>query len=109
MKQNFYQKVYEIVSKIPKGRVTTYGTIAELAGSKGSARMVGWALNSLKSQPFNLPAHRVVNRNGLLTGKHHFGGECIMSELLSNEGVKINGNRVINFEDYFWNPTETIY
>lgn len=109
MKQNFYEKVYEVVSKIPKGRVTTYGAIAEFAGSRGSARMVGWALNKSKSWPINLPAHRVVNRNGLLTGKHHFGGEFIMSELLANEGVEINGNKVMNFADYFWMPSDTIY
>lgn len=101
--KNFFEQVYHVVKKIPYGRVTSYGAIAEYLGSKNSARMVGWALNSKKYNLNDIPAHRVVNRNGMLTGKIHFGGET-MKELLENEGVKIENDKIINFDDVFWFP-----
>jgi methylated-DNA-protein-cysteine methyltransferase-like protein len=106
MKEGFFNSVYKVVARIPYGRVTTYGAIAEYLGNKGSARMVGWALNSSKNMSPSLPAHRVVNRNGLLTGKNHFGGNEIMSELLMSEGVKVADSKIINIHDYFWDPSD---
>ncbi len=103
-KQHFFQKVYNVVAQIPYGRVTTYGAIAEYLGSKGSARMVGWALNSSKNSINALPAHRVVNRKGLLTGKRHFGGNETMKNLLESEGVIFNDNQIANFKELFWKP-----
>ena len=103
IEKNFFEQVYHVVKKIPYGRVTSYGAIAEYLGSKNSARMVGWALNSKKYNLNDIPAHRVVNRNGMLTGKIHFGGET-MKELLENEGVKIENDKIINFDDVFWFP-----
>lgn len=100
----FFDRVYRIVRRVPPGRVTTYGTIARFIGSPGAARMVGWALNQCHSQQEYIPAHRVVNRNGLLTGKHHFGGVNLMQELLENEGATIRDNRIINFNEIFWDP-----
>lgn len=106
MKTNtgFFQKVYEVARQIPYGRVTSYGAIAEYLGSKGSARMVGWAMNSSKNFPKNLPAHRVVNRNGLLTGKRHFGGTELMKQLLESEGLIVEDDQIINFKEKFWKP-----
>ena len=98
----FFNRVYEVVKRIPYGRVTSYGSIAEYLGSKGSARMVGWAMNSSHHQPENIPAHRVVNRNGLLTGKHHFGGNDMMKQLLQSEGIRVENDRIIHFEEVFW-------
>ena len=89
MEKSFYDKVYEVVKRIPRGRVTTYGIIANYLGSKGSARMVGWALNS---NHIEIPAHRVVNRNGLLTGKAHFGDIYMMENLLKQEGIEVKNN-----------------
>ena len=105
-RDNFFQRVYEVVKNIPYGRVTTYGAIAECLGSKGSARMVGWALNSTKYNLDNIPAHRVVNRKGLLTGKRHFGGNETMKELLESEGVRIESDRIVEFNRLLWNPIE---
>ena len=105
--QGFFQKVYEVVRQIPYGRVTSYGVIAEYLGSKGSSRMVGWALNSTKNFPENLPAHRVVNRNGLLTGKRHFGGMEVMKQLLESEGLIVKNDRIINFRERLWEPGGT--
>jgi methylated-DNA-protein-cysteine methyltransferase-like protein len=102
----FFQQVYEVVRHIPYGRVTSYGAIAEFLGSKGSARMVGWAMNMSHSFPENLPAHRVVSRNGILTGKHHFGGQDIMKNLLENEGLVVEDNQIVNFDERFWDPKE---
>ncbi|HET8885354.1 MAG TPA: MGMT family protein [Salinimicrobium sp.] len=99
---NFFEKVYEAVKLIPKGKVTSYGAIAKSIGAPGSARMVGWALNNSPKE--DVPAHRVVNRNGLLTGKSHFGGSFVMQQMLENEGVKVVNNSVENFEKYFWEP-----
>lgn len=106
MEDSFFHKVYNVVIKIPHGKVTSYGAIAEHLGAKGSARMVGWALNSSKHSIKNIPAHRVVNRNGILTGKQHFGGNDIMAELLINEGVEVIDNKIVNIEKYYWNPSE---
>lgn len=104
MEPGFFEKVYEAVTQIPTGRVTSYGAIAEYLGSKGSSRMVGWALNSSKNMPQNIPAHRVVNRVGLLTGKQHFGGSDIMADLLRSEGIDIVDNKIADFNKYFWDP-----
>lgn len=104
---SFFSKVYEVARQIPYGRVTSYGAIAEYLGSAGSARMVGWAMNKSHIDS-SIPAHRVVNRNGLLTGKHHFGGSYIMQQLLENEGVKVENDRVVDFEKIFWNPLKEL-
>lgn len=106
--QGFFQRVYEVVRCIPHGRVSSYGAIACYLGSKGSARMVGWAMNSSKNLPQNLPAHRVVNRQGLLTGKRHFGGMDTMRELLESEGLIIEKDQIRNFEVRFWDPAKEL-
>lgn len=103
IEKNFFERVYEVVRKIPMGRVTSYGAIAKYLGTSVSARSVGWAMNASHNDD-TIPSHRVVNRNGLLTGKHHFGGSNIMKKLLENEGIKIKENQVKNFSHYFWNP-----
>lgn len=103
MEKDFFQRVYEVVKQIPYGKITTYGAIAKKIGAPKSARMVGYALNASAMQE-DVPAHRVVNRKGLLTGKHHFQGTNLMQQLLENEGVKIKENTVQNFNDYFWEP-----
>lgn len=103
---SFFEKVYQVVASVPYGKITTYGAIAEYLGSKGSSRMVGWALN--KSHTLNIPAHRVVNRNGLLTGKNYFGGGDVMKELLEHEGILVIENKIQHFEKYFWNPNEEL-
>jgi methylated-DNA-protein-cysteine methyltransferase-like protein len=110
MKSNegFFDRVYEVVKQIPPGRVTSYGAIARYLGSPGAARMVGWAMNQSHSHPDFVPAHRVVNRNGLLTGKHHFSGVHLMQELLENEGAVIRENRIANFEELFWDPVREL-
>jgi len=104
MDKSFFQKVYAVVENIPYGRVTSYGAIARYLGTGGSARMVGWAMNTSHTTASNLPAHRVVNRNGLLTGKHHFGGPEIMKELLENEGIPVENDCIKDFHRYFWDP-----
>ena len=103
---NFYSKVYEIVRLIPFGKVTTYGAIANFIGSPRSSKMVGWAMNA--SHKLNIPSHRVVNRKGLLTGKHHFQGSNLMQQLLENEGIKIEENKIQNFNNHFWDPNSMI-
>ena len=105
-RDGFFSRVYDVVKRIPFGRVTTYGAIAEHLGARGSARMVGWAMNNAHGQPDNIPAHRVVNRNGLLTGKHHFGGKDVMQQLLESEGVEIREDRVVLFDKLFWDPSK---
>ena len=105
MENGFFQQVYDVVVQIPFGKVTSYGLIAAYLGSKGSARMVGWAMNSSKNMPRNIPAHRVVNRHGLLTGKHHFGGKDVMADLLRSEGITIEENKIIDFNLYLWDPS----
>ena len=102
-KGNFFEKVYEVVKRIPEGRVTSYGAIARFLGSAGSSRMVGWALNS-SGKPESVPAQRVVNRIGMLTGKHHFGGTNAMQQMLESEGVKVRENQVQDFKNLFWDP-----
>ena len=101
---DFFSKVYEVTKRIPYGRITSYGAIARYLGSGRSARMVGWALNVSHSNREFIPAHRVVNRNGLLSGKFHFGNSTTMEQLLENEGIIIENDRIINFEEKFWNP-----
>ena len=106
-KDNFFQNVYEVVKLIPPGRVTSYGAIASYLGAKGSARMVGWAL--IGSQPYTpVPAHRVVNRIGLLTGKQHFEAANAMQERLEQEGVKVENDQVVNFKELFWDPSKEL-
>ena len=95
-KNDFFQRVYKVVRTIPVGRVTTYGLIAKKLGSASSARTVGWALNASHNDS-SIPAHRVVNRNGLLSGKHHFKGFDLMKQLLENEGIEVNDDKVVDF------------
>lgn len=106
---SFFQKVYEVVKLIPAGRVTSYGAIARFLGSGGSSRMVGWAMNASHQNLQNVPAHRVVNRNGLLTGKHHFGGQDVMKQLLQSEGIVLQGDQIVNFAAVFWDPSKELY
>lgn len=105
MDQGFFEKVYDVVRQIPEGKVTSYGAIAKSIGSPQSARMVGWAMNASHGKE-DIPAHRVVNRLGLLTGKHHFEGTSLMQQLLENEGIEVIDNQIQNFEKVFWNPNE---
>jgi methylated-DNA-protein-cysteine methyltransferase-like protein len=102
--EGFFEKVWQVVLLIPHGRVTTYGAIANYLGSPGAARMVGWAMNQSHLHTQYIPAHRVVNRQGLLTGKHHFQGQNLMQELLENEGALIEENKILNFQELFWDP-----
>jgi len=102
---SFFENVYRVVKEIPYGRVTSYGAIAEYLGTKGSARMVGWAMNTSHSSIENIPAHRVVNRIGMLTGKNHFGGPEVMKQLLESEGISVDNDKVLEFEKHFWNPS----
>jgi methylated-DNA-protein-cysteine methyltransferase-like protein len=101
--QNFFQKVYGVARQIPYGRVTSYGAIAKYLGAARSARMVGWAMNASHNME-DIPAHRVVNKAGLLTGKHHFDGTNLMQQLLESEGVEIVDNQIQNLETIFWDP-----
>lgn len=103
MEDNFFEKVYAVARQIPYGRVTTYGAIAKHLGAARSARMVGWAMNASHGRE-DIPAHRVVNRVGLLSGKHHFEGTNVMQQLLESEGVKIVDNKVVDFATLFWEP-----
>lgn len=105
---SFFEKVYAVVRLVPKGRVTSYGAIARYLGTGMSARMVGWAMNSSHQHQDALPAHRVVNRNGTLTGKHHFGGPHVMQQLLENEGIEIIDDRITNFNEIFWDPIKEL-
>ena len=106
-KTDFFEKVYAVVKQIPYGRVSTYGAIANYLGSKKSARVVGWAMNA-SHQKKNIPAHRVVNRVGLLTGKKHFFGFNLMKQLLENEGMIIDNNQIKNFNNFFWDPSKEL-
>lgn len=106
--ENFFELVYQVVRLIPYGRVTNYGAIARCLGSPQSSRMVGWALNSSRSQVSLIPAHRVVNRQGLLTGKIHFGGVNIMQQLLENEGIRVEDDKVVDFDKIFWDPSREL-
>jgi methylated-DNA-protein-cysteine methyltransferase-like protein len=100
---NFFERVYEIARKIPYGRVTSYGAIAKALGAARSARMVGWAMNASHLME-DIPAHRVVNRKGILTGKHHFEGTSLMRQLLESEGIDVVDNQIVDFEKHFWEP-----
>lgn len=106
--QDFFQNVYKIARLIPRGRVTSYGAIAKAAGSAKSSRMVGYAMNRCFTEAPDVPAHRVVNRNGLLTGKFHFGSPNMMQLLLENEGIEVENDKVVDFKKYFWNPLEEL-
>ena len=103
---NFFEKVYEVARQVPYGRVTSYGAIANFLGAAKSARMVGYALNG--SHDKDVPAHRVVNRNGLLTGKHHFEGTNLMQQLLESEGIEVKDNQIQNFDEVFWEPIKEL-
>jgi len=103
----FFERVYEVAVKIPYGRVTSYGAIAAYLGSAKSARMVGWAMNASHTKP-EVPAHRVVNRKGLLTGKHHFEGSNLMQQLLESEGVLVTDYQIQDFEKLFWDPSKEL-
>lgn len=102
-RENFFANVYEVVKLIPKGRITSYGAIAEYLGIKSGARMVGWAMNAAGTLK-EVPAHRVVNHQGLLTGKHHFGTPDAMEKMLLKDGVKVTNNKIENFLELFWEP-----
>lgn len=101
--ENFFERVYDVVRQIPYGKVTSYGAIAKALGAARSARMVGWAMNAAHGKD-DVPAHRVVNRTGMLTGKHHFDGTNLMQQLLESEGVKVKNNQIVHFEKVFWQP-----
>ena len=101
--EGFFKKVYDITRLIPFGRVTSYGAIAKYLGTPRSARMVGWALNASHLDD-SIPAHRVVNRNGVLSGKHHFKGTNLMQQLLENENIEVENNQIIAFKTLFWDP-----
>ena len=105
--KDFFQMVFEVVKLIPSGRATSYGAIANYLGAKRSSRMVGWAMNTAHSNP-EIPAHRVVNRNGLLTGKMHFQTPTVMQELHEKEGIIIKDDKIENFKAVFWNPMEEL-
>lgn len=105
---DFFSRVYDVTKMIPRGRVTSYGAIARYLGSGRSARMVGWALNISHARPDFIPAHRVVNRNGLLTGKRHFGNSSTMAQLLMNEGIRVEDDQVVDFEEKFWDPMKEL-
>ncbi|MFV0539671.1 MAG: MGMT family protein [Aestuariibaculum sp.] len=102
----FFDKVYQVAKQIPYGRVTSYGAIAKYLGAAKSARMVGYAMNGSHNK--NIPAHRVVNHKGLLTGKHHFQGSYLMQQLLENEGAVIKDNQILNFDKLFWDPSKAL-
>ena len=102
--RNFFEDVFDVVRQIPKGRVTNYGAIAKYLGTGGSSRMVGWAMNASHNVKPKVPAHRVVNRNGMLTGKAHFATPTLMEELLLKEKIKVKNETVLDFEKLFWDP-----
>ena len=103
---SFFDKVYQVAKQIPYGRVTSYGAIAKYLGAARSARMVGYAMNGSHNK--DVLAHRVVNRKGLLTGKHHFEGTNLMQQLLESEGVQVTDNQIQNFEEVFWDPSKEL-
>lgn len=108
VQDSFFERVFEVARKIPKGRATSYGAIADYLGTGLSARMVGWAMNSSGSSLKPVPAHRVVNRNGMLTGKHHFATPTLMQELLESEGIEVEDNRIVQFKKIFWDPAKEL-
>jgi methylated-DNA-protein-cysteine methyltransferase-like protein len=103
MEPNFFERVYAVARLIPYGKVTSYGAIAKALGTGRSARMVGWAMNASHNME-DIPAHRVVNRKGLLTGKHHFDGTNLMQQLLESEGIKVVNHQIVDMEKHFWQP-----
>ncbi|TPG40708.1 MGMT family protein [Flavobacterium pectinovorum] len=103
VEDNFFERVYAIARQIPYGKVTSYGAIAKALGTARSARMVGWAMNACHNMD-DIPAHRVVNRKGLLTGKHYFDGTNLMQQLLESEGIVVENNQIIDLEKHFWTP-----
>ena len=103
--KDFFEAVYQVVRLVPKGRATSYGTIANYLGTKSGARMVGWAMNAAHQQEQYVPAHRVVNRNGILSGKHHFPEDAPMQESLEKEGIKVENDRIVDFKSIFWDPS----
>jgi methylated-DNA-protein-cysteine methyltransferase-like protein len=105
---NFFEDVYDVVRQIPKGRVTSYGAIANYLGTKLSARMVGWAMNAAHDAKPKVPAHRVVNRNGMLSGKAHFKTPNLMEELLKKEKIKVEKDTIVDFEKLFWDPAKEL-
>lgn len=107
-KENIFNVIFSVVRMVPKGRVTTYGAVAAAIGAKSGARLVGYAMNASFSVKPKVPAHRVVNRKGLLTGKHHFNPPSRMQELLEKEGVVVRDDQVIDFERLFWDPAEEL-
>jgi len=108
LKFTFFQDVFDVVRLVPKGRVTTYGAIAKYLGTARSSRMVGWAMNSSHGQSPPVPAQRVVNRNGMLTGKHHFGSPDEMQKLLEKEGIKVENDKIVDFNNLFWDPVQEL-
>ena len=105
---SFFELVYEVARQIPKGKVTSYGAIAACLGTKSSARMVGWAMNGAGKVKPKVPAHRVVNRIGMLSGKHHFSPPGSMERSLKKEGIKVKNNKIIDFEKHFWDPIKEV-
>lgn len=105
--ESFFDKVYDVVKQVPYGRVTSYGAIAKYIGMARSARMVGWAMNAAHGHD-DIAAHRVVNRVGLLTGKHHFEGTNLMQQLLESEGIKVKENKIVGLDKYFWDPAKEL-
>ena len=105
---SFFADVFDVVRQIPKGKVTSYGAVAAYLGTKLSARMVGWAMNAAHTAKPKVPAQRVVNRNGMLTGKHHFATPTAMEELLKKDGVAVKNDTVVDFKKRFWNPSEEL-
>lgn len=105
---SFFESVWEVVALIPYGRVTSYGAIAKYISAPKAARMVGWAMNASHAAKLSIPAHRVVNRLGLLSGKAHFGQMDLMENLLKNEGFIIENDKILNFEEKFWDPSREL-
>lgn len=105
---SFFEDVYDVVRQIPKGRVTNYGAIAKYLGTKMSARMVGWAMNGAHNVKPKVPAHRVVNRNGMLSGKAHFATPTLMEELLKKEKILVEKDTIVNFKNHFWDPAQEL-
>ncbi len=106
--ENFFELVFEVARQIPKGRVTSYGAIAACLGARSSARMVGWAMNGAGKLKPKVPAHRVVNRLGILSGKHHFSPPGMMEKLLKKEGIKVKNDQVVDFKKLYWDPVEEL-
>lgn len=107
-KENIYDIIYDVVRSVPKGRVTSYGAVAAAIGAKSGARLVGYAMNHCEGVKPKVPAHRVVNRNGMLTGKHHFSPPEKMEQLLKKEGIEVKDDKVVNFSKVFWDPVKEL-